>query len=300
MILTKGQTSKKVMILMVDSTDHVTPKTGLSPTVTKSKNGAAFGALSGSVAEVANGWYAITVAAGDVDTSGIVVFHAEAAGADKADVMVEIADTDLFLGGAGVWEELTASHVTQGTFGERMQSIRTGTAQAGAASSITLDASASAVTDFYKGCWIMITAGLGVGQVRIVDAYDGTTKIATIRPNWKTNPDATSKFVVLPQAGVNVEHVNGGKMDPPTVGLLNVNAFVDPSSVITIVAAVWALELETGFTADRILRIIAAAAAGRLSGEPGSPVFRNLGNTLNQITGTADANGNRTAAAYGA
>jgi len=55
MLLTNGSTSKKVMILMVDSTDHVTPKTGLTLTVTKSKNGGAFGALSGSVAEVANG-----------------------------------------------------------------------------------------------------------------------------------------------------------------------------------------------------------------------------------------------------
>jgi hypothetical protein len=58
--------------------------------------------------------------------------------------------------------------------------------------------------------------------------------------------------------------------------------------------------VETGFTVRRALRIIAAAAAGKVSGGPGSPVFRNMADTADQITGTADASGNRTAASYGA
>lgn len=64
-------------------------------------------------------------------------------------------------------------------------------------------------------------------------------------------------------------------------------------------AAVWAELLETGFTADQILRIIAASTAGKVSGGPGSPVFRNLSDDKNQITGTADSSGNRSAATYG-
>jgi hypothetical protein len=63
--------------------------------------------------------------------------------------------------------------------------------------------------------------------------------------------------------------------------------------------AVWQTLLETGFTADQILRIIAAATAGKASGGPGSPVFRNLSDTQDQITGTADSSGNRSAATYG-
>lgn len=62
----------------------------------------------------------------------------------------------------------------------------------------------------------------------------------------------------------------------------------------------WGAALETGFTASRILRTTAAAAAGKASGGPDSPVFRNLADTQDQITGTADSNGNRTAASYGA
>lgn len=81
-----------------------------------------------------------------------------------------------------------------------LQSIRSNTAQAGAAGTVTLDASASATTDFYVGAWIFLTGGTGVGQARVCTAYNGTTKVATIAPNWATNPDATSTFAVLAAA----------------------------------------------------------------------------------------------------
>jgi hypothetical protein len=95
MLIVTGDTTRLIVFLMVDSTDHVTPKTGLSPTVTRSKNGGSFGAVTGAVAEVGgaglgNGWYKLTPAAGDVDTLGVLVLHATAAGADPADVMVEV------------------------------------------------------------------------------------------------------------------------------------------------------------------------------------------------------------------
>lgn len=62
--------------------------------------------------------------------------------------------------------------------------------------------------------------------------------------------------------------------------------------------AVWKAIDESGFTYRDVLNIIAAAAAGKASGGPGSPVFRDLGDTTNVITGTADSSGNRTAATY--
>ncbi|HND25060.1 MAG TPA: hypothetical protein PK229_12125 [Rhodocyclaceae bacterium] len=78
-----------------------------------------------------------------------------------------------------------------------LQAVRSNTAQAGAAGTVTLDASASGTTDFYVGCLVYLTGGTGVGQARVVTAYNGTTKVATITPNWATNPDATSTFAVL-------------------------------------------------------------------------------------------------------
>lgn len=243
MILTKNSTSKKVMILMVDSTDHVTPKTGLTLTVTKSKNGGAFGALSGSVAEVANGWYAITPAAGDVDTGGDLIFHATGAAADPADRACEVVDTDLFLGGAGVWDELTASHAVQGSYGEALKPIRASTATAGSSTSLTLDAGASTVDNFYKNCWLYLVGGTGAGQCRRISRYDGTginaLKAQTLNA-WATTPDNTTKFVILPfdsidvvsWLGTLVQSTSPGAPDVTIVGLTSL-------ALSSIESAIW-------------------------------------------------------------
>lgn len=84
--------------------------------------------------------------------------------------------------------------------------IRNGTAQAGAAGSITLDSGASATDNLYKGCWIVLTTGTGAGQARLCTAYVGSTKVATVLPAWTTAPDVTSVFTILPAGDVlNVE-----------------------------------------------------------------------------------------------
>jgi len=77
-----------------------------------------------------------------------------------------------------------------------MVSIRSNTAQAGASTTITLDASASSVTDFYKNDLIVLTGGTGAGQGRYCTAYNGTTKVATVSA-WATNPDVTSTFAII-------------------------------------------------------------------------------------------------------
>jgi hypothetical protein len=74
--------------------------------------------------------------------------------------------------------------------------MHSGTAQAGAAGSITLAAGASATTDYYKGSLLKISTGTGAGQSRTITAYDGSTKIATVAWNWIVNPDATSVYQV--------------------------------------------------------------------------------------------------------
>lgn len=71
-----------------------------------------------------------------------------------------------------------------------------GTAQAGATSSITLQASESTVEDIYNGTLIEITAGTGEGQVALITDYDGTTKVATA--TFTTAPDSTSTYSTIP------------------------------------------------------------------------------------------------------
>lgn len=86
-----------------------------------------------------------------------------------------------------------------------LQTARSNTAQAGASGSITLDASASSTTDFYVGMLVLITGGTGVGQVRRITAYNGTSKVATVERNWATNPDNTSTFALLASSGAKVD-----------------------------------------------------------------------------------------------
>lgn len=74
--------------------------------------------------------------------------------------------------------------------------VNGGTAQAGAAGSITLAAGASATNSLYVGLQVSIQSGTGAGQSRTITAYVGATKVATVDANWATNPDNTSVYQV--------------------------------------------------------------------------------------------------------
>lgn len=73
----------------------------------------------------------------------------------------------------------------------------TGTAQAGASTTITLAAGDSATDDIYNTMTVRITSGTGSGQERVVSDYVGSTKIATVSVAWATNPDATSVYAII-------------------------------------------------------------------------------------------------------
>jgi hypothetical protein len=60
------------------------------------------------------------------------------------------------------------------------------------------------------------------------------------------------------------------------------------------IPAFWDYPLATGTTASEAMDILTAVAAGKVSGGPGSPVFRSIDDTRNVVTGVADSNGNRT------
>lgn len=75
--------------------------------------------------------------------------------------------------------------------------VHTGTAQAGATNTITLDVGASAVDNLYTLLRVSITSGTGVGQTRAIKAYNGTTKVATTINDWVVIPDNTSGFEIV-------------------------------------------------------------------------------------------------------
>jgi len=75
----------------------------------------------------------------------------------------------------------------------------TGTAQSGSSGSITLQSGATSIVDAFKRSFIYIISGTGAGQSREVTAYNGTTKVATVAPNWSVNPDNTSVYRIVTQ-----------------------------------------------------------------------------------------------------
>jgi len=89
--------------------------------------------------------------------------------------------------------------------------IRSATAQAGAVNSITLDASASAVDDYYNGCVVYISAGTGAGQVRTIYDYTGASKVALVSPNWTAPANDSTFYVYL----TDNAWLNTGHLDAP-------------------------------------------------------------------------------------
>lgn len=93
-LLKQSSTAQPLVFLMIDSTGHINGKTGLTPTVTLSKSGGAFGSPSGAVSEIANGWYKVAGNATDTDTLGPLILHATGTGADPTDVEFEVVAFD--------------------------------------------------------------------------------------------------------------------------------------------------------------------------------------------------------------
>ena len=78
-----------------------------------------------------------------------------------------------------------------------LSGTKTGTAQAGAASTITLAAADANTAGDVEGKEIVITGGTGPNQVRQVIDYDATTKIATVDQAWATNPASGSTYLIV-------------------------------------------------------------------------------------------------------
>jgi hypothetical protein len=93
----KQSTAKNVMVLMVQSSDHITGLAGLTLTITASKDGAAFAGIAPAVTDRGNGWYNVALTASDTDTLGDLALHVTGAAADPADLvlLVEGGTTDV-------------------------------------------------------------------------------------------------------------------------------------------------------------------------------------------------------------
>lgn len=166
------------------------------------------GRMDSSVGAVAaNAITAAAIADGAIDAATFAAGAIDAA-ALAADAGAEIADA--------VWDEVItgANHNVQNSAAKYLReaseavALATGNAQAGAAGSITLAAGASATDNLYNGERIEIIEGTGAGQSRLITAYNGTTKVASVDRNWTTNPDTTSVYAIT-GADADIRSIGG-------------------------------------------------------------------------------------------
>lgn len=95
MIQVKRGTTKNLMIYMLQSADHVSGATGLTLTVTLSKDGGAFASLPPlTVTERGNGWYNLALTTDHTDTLGTLSIYITASGADPGKYQIEVTEVD--------------------------------------------------------------------------------------------------------------------------------------------------------------------------------------------------------------
>lgn len=134
---------------------------------------------------------------------------------------------------------------------------------------IQLASGDSAIDDYYNGC-ICVAVIDSVTEVRMISDYVGSTKVGEVTPAWVTaQPDSDDTYTIYAPEGWQAP------------------------------AGAWALELETGFSASRILRIIAAITAGEWTKTGDTFTYRNLADSQDQIVGDTDGTSSRSTLTYG-
>ena len=73
-----------------------------------------------------------------------------------------------------------------------------GTAQAGSTNTITLASSETSTNNAAKSMLVCLASGTAANQARIIVAYDGASKVATVSPDWEVIPDNTTKYATVP------------------------------------------------------------------------------------------------------
>lgn len=208
MRILKQSTAANVMVFMTDSADHVSGKASLTLTITASKDGAAFAAITPTVTERGSGWYSLALTTAHTDTLGDLALHVTATGADPSDLACRIVAGSL---DADVSSRSTyAGGDTAGTTTllSRLTAIRAGLLD-------NLDAAVSSRSIYAGGDTAGTTtllARLTAGRAGNLDLLDVAisvlaayvdTEVAAI----KSKTDSLT-FTVPGSLDANIQHVN--------------------------------------------------------------------------------------------
>lgn len=241
MLWLRQSTSRVVRVgPFVDVSDGATPETGITLSgadqaeVLKANGATTVSIASNTWAAIsgADGWYDLTLGTGNTDTLGELVVVVQdlsvclpvfvRAMVVPANVWDSYFSTDKLevdlVSMEGVTSAATALRRTYNT-------VHTDTAQAGSTSSITLASGASSTNDYYNGWNVYLYNNTGAAQApRLITDYDGSTKVASVAPNFVTAPDATTGYVLV-GSGSRIEAIDGTVTDldtlNTTIGSLN-------------------------------------------------------------------------------
>ena len=125
-----------------------------------------------------------------------------------------------------VWDTLLtgASHNSSTSAGKRLRQTENVSvlreeeqAQGGSSSTITLHTDASSIDAFYDDTQVVIVGDTGIGQSRHIHAYVGSTRVASVTPNWATSPDATSDYAIRADSEKHVHEIDDDVITATTI-----------------------------------------------------------------------------------
>lgn len=150
--------------------DLVTGVAAATPDTELSKDGDTFGDRTELVELGSSGMYYVTLTAAEMQCSiGALLFKEATAGTKTTPIVF---------------------------YPRVLPVVADAEATAGAAGTITLAVGSSGTDDYYNGCIIHLNADTGSGQVRTITDYVGSTRVASVTPNWGTNPDNTTDYII--------------------------------------------------------------------------------------------------------
>jgi hypothetical protein len=258
-------TRRRAFFHAVDATDGITAETGLTGTGRVSKNGAATAGSSASITEIDStnmpGRYYIEFTTSELDTAGQFVFRYKNAACAEVIVQATVVNFDPYAAGPtiaeivdGVWDELRASHVTAGTFGQGAASVQ----------------------------------GNVTGSVDSVTGAVGSVTGAVGSVTGNVGGNVTGSIGSVAASGIAAASFAAGAVDA------NALAADAGTEIATAVFARAFSAAYGSYTFDELVKMFAAVLLGKVSGmATGSPIFRNLADSANVVSATTDADGNR-------
>jgi len=184
-----------------------------------------------------------------------------------------------------VWDEVLskALHNIAQSAAKRMRQLENihivheGTAQGPGAgnNTIVLEATAHAEDNWYKEDWLVLAEGVGAGQMRHIDAYDGTTKVMVLGEDWIVKPDATTDYIIVQRSSSHIH-------------------LLEAAALTQIGDAVSDEVMEGTLTLRQTMRLVLATLASVSSGGGTTTItFRDTGDVKDRLTITVDKDGNR-------